>query len=218
MTTLLATLLVLSVLIVIHEFGHLLAAKRLGIKVLRFSIGFGPRLFGIEVGGTEYRLSSLPFGGYVRMAGEEGLAEPGVETETEGRFSAKPVWARSIVVLAGPMGNLVFAGIILFGIVYTLGIETYKPVVGQIEEGSPAASAGLLPGDRIISADGRSVQFWSDLVDAVAECDGSEMRLIVDRDGQRIEKALVPRYDETIDRWRVGVGPWVGTEVGTVRR
>jgi len=215
---LLATLLVLSVLIVIHEFGHLLAAKRLGIKVLRFSIGFGPRLFGIEVGGTEYRLSSLPFGGYVRMAGEEGLAEPGVETETEGRFSAKPVWARSIVVLAGPMGNLVFAGIILFGIVYTLGIETYKPVVGQIEEGSPAASAGLLPGDRIISADGRSVQFWSDLVDAVAECDGSEMRLIVDRDGQRIEKALVPRYDETIDRWRVGVGPWVGTEVGTVRR
>lgn len=217
-TTLIATLIVLSVLIVIHELGHLIAAKGLGIRVLRFSIGFGPKLLGIDAGGTEYRLSALPFGGYVRMAGDDGLEEPDATEEDGARFSSKPVWVRSIVVLSGPLSNLVFALAVTFGIIYLVGIETYEPIVGYIEEGSPAAAADLRLGDRIVAVDGRNADYWSDLVDAVAGTDGSKITLAIDRDAQRIEAVLEPLYDEGAGRWRIGVGPWVGTEVGGVRR
>jgi regulator of sigma E protease len=217
-TTLVATLIMLSVLILIHELGHLIAAKGLGIRVLRFSIGFGPKLLGVEAGGTEYRLSALPFGGYVRMVGDDGLDEPDATVEEGARFSSKPVWVRSVVVLSGPLSNLIFAFAVIFGVIYIVGIDTYEPMIGHIEEGSPAAAADLRPGDRIVTVDGRDAHFWSDLVDAVVGSDGSKIVLAIDRDDQRIDAVLVPLYDEDEERWRIGVGPWVGTEVGGVRR
>lgn len=156
-----AFLFALGVLIVVHEFGHYWVAKRLGVKVLRFSIGFGRplyrRLFGRDQ--TELVIAALPLGGYVKMLDEtEG---PVLPAEQHRAFNRQPIWKRVSIVVAGPLFNFIFA-ILAYAAVYLVGMEGVRPVVGRVLEGSIAHAAGFEAGEEIIAIDGRPVRTWGD--------------------------------------------------------
>jgi regulator of sigma E protease len=148
-----AIVLFLGGLIFVHELGHFLVAKALGVKVLRFSIGFGPRVFGFRRGETEYWIAAFPLGGYVKMAGDVGDEADDVAPQDRGRgFLEQAPWRRLAISLAGPVANLVFPFVVYFVLAAAAnGTPTAGPVVGTVTPGSPAAAAGLRPGDRILS-------------------------------------------------------------------
>src|SRR5512138_3107688 len=146
-----AFILVVGGLVFIHELGHFIVAKLLGVKVVRFSIGFGPRLLWWNRGETEYRIAALPLGGYVKMAGDEPGEEPAPEDRGRG-FLEQPPWKRFAIAFAGPAMNLLFPGVIYIAITLAQNGELAPgPTVGSVTPGSPAATAGLQPGDRIVS-------------------------------------------------------------------
>jgi regulator of sigma E protease len=154
---------ILGILVLVHELGHFSAAKSCGIRVLAFSIGFGRPLLKKTIGGTEYRLSAVPFGGYVSMAGEHPEEKP---VKEPGDFTAKPIWQRAIVAVAGPVANYLFAMVCLY-LVFLLGIKTpvymLRPVVGDVADSSSAQKAGFLPGDSIVAINGKKVSNWEDI-------------------------------------------------------
>lgn len=167
----LAGLLVLGPLIAIHEYGHFWMARRLGVRVLTFSIGFGPALWS-RTGrdGTEYRLAVVPLGGYVRLLDEREGEVP--EALQPLAFNRKPVSARMAIVAAGPLINLLFA-VLLYWVLFLQGGESLRPVVGRVLPTTVAASAGMLPGDELVAVDGREVHNWEAvsyaLIDRVGE-------------------------------------------------
>ena len=168
MTTLLAFLFVLGVLVFVHELGHFLAAKRLGVRVLTFSVGFGPKIFKHTRGDTEYCLSILPLGGYVKMAGDN---PDDSRTGASDEFLSKSKWERFQILVAGPAMNVITA-IVVMAAVFTQGVEVpvyqdQPPEVGAVVDGSPAEASGLRPGDVILSVDGTDVPTWEDLFMAV---------------------------------------------------
>jgi regulator of sigma E protease len=211
--------LLLGGLIFVHELGHFLVAKLLGVKVLRFSIGFGPRLFGFHRGETEYRIAALPLGGYVKMAGDE----PGEETAPEDRgrgFLEQAPWKRFAIAFAGPAMNLLFPGVIYIAMTLAQNGElTPGPRVGTVSPGSPAAEAGLRPGDRILTVrtpggEVSEVRHFTDLRRLVSPHPGAQLRLEVERDGQRLPPInIVPAREresnpvEVRERGVVGVTP-----------
>lgn len=186
------------VMIVVHELGHFVTAKRFGIKVEEFFVGFGPRLWSVRRGETEYGLKALPLGGYVRIAG----MNPFQETAPEDRdrvFSAKPPWQRAIVLVSGALTHFVLAFLILVSFFWFVGV----PVFGGAEvvavspelEGwpSPAAAAGLRAGDRFVSVDGRPVDEYREFLDYIDTHAGQEIELVVERDGRRVTRRAAPR-------------------------
>src|SRR5512140_864333 len=183
--------LLLGGLIFVHELGHFLVAKALRVKVLRFSIGFGPRLFGVRRGETEYRLSLLPLGGYVKMAGDDPAETLAPEDRGRGFLEQAP-WKRLAIAVAGPAANLVFPAVIYFALaVAQNGQPTAGPYVGTVAPGSPAAAAGLHPGDRIVSvaapgAPARPVRYFTDLRDLVSPHPGEPLTFRVERDGRAL--------------------------------
>jgi regulator of sigma E protease len=191
-----------SLLVTVHEFGHYWVARRLGFKVLRFSVGFGRPLLS-RVGGadqTEYVVAAIPLGGYVKLLDER---EGPVPTEDLARsFTRKPPWQRIIVLLAGPAFNIVFAILVLWGMFWAKGITELKPVVGDIVQGSVAARAGLHSGDEILSINGspvvgqRDVMF--DLLDAVSSR-GEAIMAVRGKDGvARTADLNIPDHDERL--------------------
>ena len=154
-----AFLVVLGILIVVHEFGHFWVARRLGVKVLRFSIGFGKPLWSRRIGADKMELviAVLPLGGYVKMLDETEESVP--ENERHRAFNRQAVWKRIAIVLAGPMFNFLFA-ILAYWLVYTVGVDGIKPIVGKVTEGSIAQSAGFRVGDELLSIDGKQVLSW----------------------------------------------------------
>ena len=160
---LLAAVPIFGLMVIVHEFGHFITAKRAGIRVDEFAIGFPPRLFGIQRGETLYSINLLPIGGFVRMPGENGET-----TDESGRydprsFGAKPAGTRAIVLLAGVMMNLLLT-IVLFTAAEVVGQVHYLPIAAQVTAGSPAAAAGLQNGDRIVAINGQHVAYWDDLL------------------------------------------------------
>jgi len=197
-TSVLAAILVLGLLIFVHELGHFLAAKRVGVGVLRFSLGFGPVVFARRIGETEYCLSAIPLGGYVKMIGQEDDgSEPDPETASqENSFAVKPMWARAFIVSAGPIGNFVLAWL-LFTALYATGIQVTTSQVGEVATGMPAAEAGLAAGDRIMAVDGNPVHRWDEVSDAIRASNGAAVVLTVDRAGAEQKISVMPRLSET---------------------
>lgn len=240
--SIIAFLVLLMIIVFFHEYGHFSVARLLGVRVDVFSIGFGkPLLRWTDRKGTEWRISMLPFGGFVKFFGDlnaasQGPAEtqqkpvttqfpaPGDKEKLEGGMTAeerkvcfhfKPLWRRAAIVAAGPFANFILAVVIFAALFMTLGRSFVEPVVAGVVEGSPAAEAGFAPGDRVISVDGRNVESFNDLVDAVLVSGGGELRFDVERDGQNLLLSVSPeriegvdRYGNKIERWQLGIeGP-----------
>jgi regulator of sigma E protease len=207
-------------LIFVHELGHFLVAKALNVKVLRFSIGFGPKLLGFRRGETEYLISILPLGGYVKMAGDDPSEEPKPEDRGRGFLEQQP-WRRFVIAAAGPLMNLVFPGLVYFLLFLSQnGSPTPAARVGLVAPGSPAAEAHLQPGDRILSVATRGqapspVHQFSDLRALVAPHPGEPLTFTIERDGRTLEPlVMTPAADresnaiETTTRGVIGVSPF----------
>jgi regulator of sigma E protease len=206
--------LLLGGLIFVHELGHFLVAKALGVKVIRFSIGFGTRLFGFTRGETEYRISLLPLGGYVKMAGDD----PGEDLAPEDRgrgFLEQSPGRRFLISVAGPAANLIFPGLVLFAVHFAdNGSPVPTAVLGTVQPGSPAAEAGLRPDDRILAVTvpgepERPVRWFEDLRDLVSPHPNEPLAFRVERDGKELPAVrIVPAAEEAsnpVETFKVGV-------------
>ena len=207
--TLLSFALVISVVVFFHELGHLLVGKALGVKALRFSIGFGPKLFGFKKHETEYRVSLLPLGGYVKFAGDNPYEE--VAPEDRGRgFLEQPPWKKGLIAFAGPAANFILA-IVLYFVVFAAPHQDLAAKVGYVKPQSPAAQAGLRSGDRIVVIDGDRVEAWSDLQEKIRGHLGEPLTMEIERDGRRLSLRLVPAVHEetgpieTVKHGRIGI-------------
>lgn len=181
----LVAVVVLGLLIVVHEFGHFLVAKRLGVGVLKFSVGFGPKLFGRTVNGTEYALSVIPLGGYVKMVGEDDTDGAGDEVDPRLSFSHQELWKRMAIVTAGPAFNLLFALVAFIAVfaVYGIQVPSEAARIGGVMDGTPAARAGLQLGDLVTRVDGEPITTWKQLSTAIRASGGREVELTLQNDG-----------------------------------
>jgi len=207
--TILAFLLVIGPLIFIHELGHYYVGRWFGVKADTFSIGFGREILGwTDRRGTRWKVGWLPLGGYVRFAGDMSPAsEPSrewLELPAEERartFQAKPLWQRFLIVLAGPITNLVFAVLVIAGFVLAIGDARTPPVVDKVMAGSAAAEIGLKPGDRISAIDGNRIDHFEDISRFVALHPNERLRIIVERDNRRFEVIATARPDIQRDKF-----------------
>lgn len=191
MSMVIGIVIVLGVLIFFHELGHFLCAKAFGVGVDTFSLGFGPKLLSKTIGRTQYCISAIPLGGYVKMVGEQ----PDEEIAPEDRalsFTHKPVGRRMLIVAAGPFFNFFLAVVIFFMVFWVSGLMVLQPVVGEVKEESPAQSGGLAPGDRIVAIDGQEIESWADMAEAISKSDGRPLEMIVNRDESRISLQITP--------------------------
>lgn len=195
-TSILAVVLVLGGLIFFHELGHFVVARRLGMGVSVFSLGFGTRLFGFTRGKTDYRVCAFPLGGYVQLVGESPDAELPEGFTQEESFSRRPPWQRMLVVLAGPAFNFLLAWLIFWGLAYSQGVQEMLPVIGQVTNASAAEEAGLVPGDRIVEIDGQPIAVWDDLVSRIEANTGSAMQVTVARGRELVSLDVTPRLQE----------------------
>ena len=189
----------IGALVFFHEFGHFAVAKMCDVKVLRFSIGFGPKVLGFTYGETEYVICALPLGGYVLMLGHDfGDLETVDEDEMGRALMAKPIWQRSLVILAGPIANLILPMVIYFAV--GLGQTTAPPAhIGEVFVGTPAAAAGLEAGDKIVEIDGVEVQYWHQLLDSVTDAPGQTLELGYERDGKVKRTKITPATKTSTD-------------------
>ena len=208
MLTLLAFAFVIGVLVFVHELGHFLAARRVGVRVLAFSIGFGPRLVGFTRGGTEYKIAAIPLGGFVKMAGESTEdSRSGAPDE----FLSKSKWERFQVLIAGPAMNVALAILVLWGVLLQgADIPAYRdmpPVVGAMEADAPALKAGVEVGDRILRVDDRAVDTWDNFLMTIAGKARREVALLVDRGGEQKTLTVVPKAVGKYEIGEIGVLP-----------
>ncbi len=196
-TSVVAAVVVLGLLIFVHELGHFLACKRVGVGVLKFSLGFGPTLISRKVGETEYCLAAIPLGGYVKMIGQEDDgSEPDPTTVNQpNSFAVKPLWARAFIVVAGPLGNLIFAAFLL-AILFATGVPVLTSTVGKVSEGMPAAQAGLQAGDEIVAVNGEPVSRWEELSGAIRASEGAPVDLKVKRADSEFAVQVTPQRTE----------------------
>src|SRR5918993_5878310 len=190
-------ILILGAAVVIHEFGHFIVAKLLGIRVETFSVGFGKRILGRRWGTTDYRLSLIPLGGYVKLGGDEsnaGIEEGSGEADipAKERFDLRPRWQKFLVGVAGPVMNILTAIAIPFVGAMTVGVPALTPVVSQVEQGGAAEAAGLRPGDRIISFDGEGEPTWRWMNVAASVKKTQELPIVVERGGERLQLSIRP--------------------------
>jgi regulator of sigma E protease len=207
-TTLLAFLFVLGVLVFVHELGHFLAARRVGVRVLTFSLGFGPKILKFTRGDTEYCVSAVPLGGYVKMAGENP-DDPRSGQPDE--FLSKTKWQRFQILIMGPLMNIVLA-IVVLAIVLSQGahVAAYRdeaPIVGVVVKDSPAERAGLMVGDRILSVNNDTVETWEKLLLQIATKANRDIELAIARGGQTITVSVRPEAEGRFEVGTLGVMP-----------
>lgn len=199
--TVIPFLVVLTVVVFVHELGHFWVARRVGVAVSVFSIGFGPELLGrTDRKGTRWKVSAVPLGGYVRFIDDANPAsQPGEKSSDPGAFQSKSLPARAAVVAAGPAANFLFAIAVLAVLFFAFGKPMIAPVAGAVEPGSPAAEAGFLAGDRILAIDGDSIESFADIQRVVMLQNGVELAIDVDRSGSRLTLHATPRTRQIID-------------------
>jgi regulator of sigma E protease len=230
LTYVVSALVALGALIFIHELGHFLVAKAVGVGVERFSLGFGPRLWSLRRGETEYCVSIVPLGGYVKMTGEEAHGEDLIHPTTAApidrakSFATKSLWARALIVFAGPGMNFVLAALIFSLIFAVVGVPVFPTVVGRLTPDGAAAQAGLRPRDEVVAVAGRPVRHWGELEERVARSEGRPLALSVRRDGELREVSVTPRriptktpFGEPSEAWSIGTAPYLPPVVGEVQ-
>ncbi|MGW8160856.1 MAG: RIP metalloprotease RseP [Desulfobulbales bacterium] len=202
MNTLISFAIVLGLLIFVHEFGHFLWAKLFGVKVLKFSLGFGPKLIGRQFGETEYLVSAFPLGGYVKMFGESpaDMADEDLTPEELQRsFATRPVWQRFIIVAGGPLFNIIFAMVLFCLIVLVAGLP--QPVdtttIGGVGQDTPAAAAGLQEGDTILAINGKETRHWEEVSQLIKDSQGQEVIITLRRADKTIDVPVTPRMEKT---------------------
>lgn len=203
----------IGILIIVHEFGHFIVAKTAGVGVLKFSVGFGPKLLGRRVGDTEYVVSAIPLGGFVKMVGEDPDAEEPVDPRIS--FSDQPLWKRIAIVIAGPAFNLLFAFLVftLLFLAYGEPVPSSEARVGGVEDGMPAAAAGLRTGDLVTAIDGEPVENWLAMAEKIRGSGGKEVGVTVRRGEETLNVRLTPKaapvtdlFGEETDRvYRIGI-------------
>ena len=188
MNYLIGTAIALGLLIFVHELGHFLLAKRAGVGVQKFSLGFGPKLIGKKWGETEYVISAFPLGGYVKLEGESPDDEV---ADKQKSFTHKPPFVKLSIVAAGPLFNIIFAVLIITAI-YAMGITTLSPFVADVEKGMPADKAGLKYGDEIVAIDGSTINSWEEMTGIIHTSGGKSMELTINREGKTFKKTVTP--------------------------
>ncbi|MDH3659139.1 MAG: RIP metalloprotease RseP [Alphaproteobacteria bacterium] len=212
-------LVVLSILVFVHEYGHYIVARWNGVRVDVFSIGFGRELFGYtDRAGTRWKFSLLPLGGYVKMHGDADASSSTIDHEAAvdpDSFPAKNVFQRMSIIVAGPLANILFAAVALALLFMIVGRPFTPASVGNVEEDSPAAAAGLMPFDHVIAVDGDEIASFEEFRSIERESAGVELLITVERDGQRLDIPMTPatvihedtRLDQTFELGELGVGP-----------
>jgi regulator of sigma E protease len=216
-TTILSFVFVLGVLIFVHELGHFLMARRIGVRVLTFSLGFGPKILTMRRGDTEYCISAIPLGGYVKMAGENPEDS---RTGADDEFLSKSKWQRFQVLVMGPIMNLVLALVVMALVLYqgapVPAFDTEPVVIGSFDEQSPAKNAGLQPGDHIVAIDGKPVANWKEFSMVIAPKANRPVTLRVRRGAETFDKQLTPDAQSKYEIGDLGIMPEVHPEARSV--
>ena len=218
MTSLIAFIFVLGVLVFVHEAGHFVMARRMGVRVLCFSLGFGPKILKYRRGDTEYCVSAIPLGGYVKMAGE---SPDDPRSGRDDEFMSKSKWQRFLILIMGPATNILFAVVVMTFVLYQGAevprYEQQPPEIGAVVEASPAERAGIRPGDLILQVSGRPVQTWMELQLAVLPRAGRELELVVrGGDGAQRTTRLTPEAEGQFQLGEIGVLPQMRPQVRSV--
>jgi regulator of sigma E protease len=217
LTSVIVVVIVLGIMILVHELGHFVAAKSFGVRVLTFSIGFGKRLFGHKYGDTDYRVSLLPLGGYVKMAGDDPSE---VRDGHPDEFLAKPRWQRFVIAIMGPTMNVLMAVVLLAGLYrfhYPKPAYMEQPArVGEVEPNSPAAKAGIQPGDLITRFGSLQNPHWEDLSMKIVMTAGETLPVEVERDGEKVSLTLTPKATGPDEVGDAGLIPCTPSKVGEV--
>jgi len=201
---------VLTVIVFVHEMGHYLVARWNGIAIQTFSLGFGPELIGFnDKHGTRWKIAAIPLGGFVRFIGDMNAAsmpDPEAvaalpEEERKRLFINKNVWQRIAVVAAGPLANVLFTFVVLYGLLLAYGQYTIPPVIGDVVQGGVAHQAGLLPGDKIVSVDGYGVRGFEDFQRLISTAPARSVTIVLERTGAKQTVVLVPAAAEEADRF-----------------
>jgi regulator of sigma E protease len=208
----LVSLLVLSFLIFFHELGHFIAARRMGVQVDVFSIGFGKKLYSKMIGKTEWSISAIPLGGYVKMKGQDD-SDPTQVSYDDDSYNTKKPWQRIIILLAGPFANFLLAFLLYFAIA-TIGVPKLLPTVGAVGENTPALQAGLQKGDRILAINLKPVRYWEDIGELINKSSSGTLHVLIKRDNQNIDLTITPKeiedknvFEEPIHRKIIGISP-----------
>jgi regulator of sigma E protease len=212
LTNIISAIIVLGILVFAHELGHFILSKKMGVKVLKFSLGFGPKLIGKKVGETEYQIAIFPLGGFVKPLGEDPN-EKIMEEERHRSFWAQPVWKRAFIIAAGPFFNF-FLAVVLFSVVNLFGIPYFAPKIGEVSPGLPAEKAGFKKGDLVLSIDGVEVSKWDDLSKIIRSSRGKELLMKVKRDSEVLEIKVSPEvskvknvFGEQVQTVMIGITP-----------
>src|SRR5512144_412948 len=212
--TLIYFLIVIGILVFVHEFGHFIMAKRAGVRVEKFSLGMGPKIAGFKKGGTEYIVSALPLGGYLKMAGYNPDEEP---TGAPDEFQSKTVWQRAQIAATGPLTNIVLAFLVM-PLVFMVGTYSEGPAkVGFVEKGSPAERAGFLAGDVIEEVNGRSISDWTKALSLIAVNPGTDVTVTIDRGGEKKVLVLRPEEATELKIGMSGLVPDLPAEIGKLK-
>lgn len=212
MVTLISFIILLGILIFVHELGHFLVARASGVGVQKFSLGFGPKIFGKKIGETEYVLSWIPLGGYVKLLGESGADELSPDDEKRS-FSKQPPWKRLLIVLAGPFSNFLLA-VVIFFIVFVHGVPNLAPVVGMTLPDSAARESGILAGDRISSINGQKIAYWDEIDSLIKASKGKEVKIVLERGNEEKTISVKPKlstakniFGKDESAYRLGISP-----------
>ncbi len=211
-TSIFAFIIVLGVLIFVHELGHFLFARLFGVGVERFSLGFGPKIFGKKIGITDYRVSAIPLGGYVKMVGEEPDA-PITPENLQLSFTHKHVLKRMGIVAAGPLFNFLLAVVLFFFLFLIYGSFVVKPSIGEVLKDSPADRSGISKGDLVTVIDDNEIQSWEQMARLITESQGKPLNLRIQRGDKTLDLTVTPEiqttknlFGEDVERYVIGIG------------